>query len=92
MFPRSEMRFADIFPETVESEWVRYPSIYTSACNDSGVLEIDLVADYPAPPFTPQELQAGIAAGGGGNRLHWAEPFITNADLVRIVEMHSANR
>jgi len=93
MFSRSETRLVSSFPDTVDTEWVRYPSIYESRCDLGGSLEVDLVAGDPRePPFTPQELQEGIAAGGGGLSLHWGEPLMTVPDLVRIVETQSASR
>lgn len=93
MLSASVPQFEGVFPDTVETEWVRYPGIYESRCSEVGFLEVDLVADDPRePPFTPQQLQAGIFAESGDNNLHWGEPYMTVPDLVRIVEMQSANR
>jgi len=93
MFPSSVEEFEGVFPDTVETEWVRYPGIYESSCNEAGALEVDLVDGDPRePPFTPQELQEAIVASGSAANLHWGEPYMTVADLVRIVEMQSANR
>jgi hypothetical protein len=92
IYPRSETRLP--FPDTVETEWVSYPKIYESQCSDdTGGLEVDLVGNDPREePFTPHELQEGIVEAGGGESLHWVEPFLTVRDLVRLVETQSANR
>jgi hypothetical protein len=68
--------------------------LYEGQCSDvTRRIEIDVASAYPgAVPITPQEYQAVIVAGGGSDNLHWAEPFITNTDLVRIVEQQAQNR
>jgi len=85
------------FPDGVETEWVRYPNIYTSLCTDADadhVLEIDLSSEYPGEvPITPQELQnALVEVWGTLPDLHSAEYFIANTDLVRIVAQQIASR
>jgi hypothetical protein len=85
------------FPEGVDTEWVRYPNIYTSQCaeaDEQHVLLVDLASDYTGDvPITPQELQESLVEVWGANRnLHSAEYFIANTDLVRIVEQQIASR
>ena len=85
------------FPDDVDTEWVRYPSIYTSRCSGGegyrNVLEVDLAGDYTGEvPMTPQELQESVAENWGLNGLHLVEYFIANTDLVRIVEQQIASR
>lgn len=83
------------FPDVVDTEWVRYPNIYTSRCSEeTQVLEIDLVSEYTGQvPITPQDLQESLVDNWGLNRnLHLAEYFIANTDLVRIVEQQIASR
>jgi hypothetical protein len=88
------------FPDGVDTEWVRYPNIYTSECSGEegyrNVLEIDLASEYTGEvPMTPQELQKSLDENWGRGRiggLHLAEYFIANTDLVRIVEQQIASR
>jgi hypothetical protein len=95
-YPRSR-RFP--FLDTVDTEWVSYPNIYTSQCSDGSdyarALEIDLASEYTGEePFTPQELQAAIPNVGGarGQDLHVVETHIVITDLVQIVEQQIASR
>jgi hypothetical protein len=89
-YSRSSPNSQVLVPEGVETEWVGYANIYEGECSAvTHRIEVDVATGYPgAVPLTPQELQERI----GANSLHWAEPFITNADLVRIVETQSTNR
>jgi hypothetical protein len=85
------------FPDGVDTEWVRYPSIYTSVCSGgegyTNVLEIDLANEYTGEvPMTPQELQESVMENWGLNGLHLVEYFIANTELVRIVEQQIASR
>ncbi|MDH3655422.1 MAG: DUF3089 domain-containing protein [Myxococcales bacterium] len=86
------------FPEGVETEWVRYPNIYTSRCSEERrevfVWFVDLSSEYTGEvPITPQELQEALVEVWGANKnLHSAEYFIANTDLVRIVEQQIASR
>lgn len=95
-YPRSRRAFP--FLDTVDTEWVSYPNIYTSQCSDGThghALEIDLVTEDPREePFTPQELQAAIPNVGGvrGTDLHTSEAFIVMTDIVRIVEKQVQSR
>ena len=92
-------RYDDVipFPDGVDTEWVRYPSIYTSECSGGeayrNVLEVDLASEYTGEvPITPQELQESVMENWGLNGLHLVEYFIANTDLVRIVEQQIASR
>jgi len=86
------------FPDDVDTEWVRYPNIYTSGCSGGqgfrNVLEVDLASGYTGEvPMTPQDLQKSLADNWGlGPSLHLAEYFIANTDLVRIVGQQIASR
>jgi hypothetical protein len=94
------------FPDGVDTEWVRYPKVYTAQCSgeevdwcdnpfcSASVLEIQLANDYTGDvPITPKELQhALVEVWESLRRLHSAEYFIANADLVRIVEQQIASR
>jgi hypothetical protein len=92
MYPRTYDSLIP-FPDGVDTEWVRYPNIYTSQCsNTERHLEIGLSADYTGDvPITPLELQEAVVEVWGANsNLHSAEYFIANTDLVRIVEQQIA--
>ena len=97
VYPRT---FADMipFPEAVDTEWVSYPKLYTSSCADADefhVLLVDLASEYQGEvPITPQELQTALVEirGFANANLHGVEYFLTNADLVRIVEQQIASR
>jgi MFS family permease len=87
------------FPDGIDTEWVRYPDIYTSSCSENTapqahVLEIDLSSEYAGDvPITPQELQTALVEVWGCNpNLHCVEYFLANTDLVRIVEQQIASR
>jgi hypothetical protein len=86
------------FPDGVDTEWVRYPNIYTSRCSEEGgrehVLLVDLANEYTGEvPITPQELQdALVEVWGSLENLHSAEYFLANTDLVHIVEQQIAAR
>jgi pimeloyl-ACP methyl ester carboxylesterase len=88
------------FPDGVDTEWVRYPNIYTSGCSRGegfrNVLEVDLASEYTGEvPITPTELQKSLDENWGRGRisgLHLAEYFIANTNLVRIVEQQIASR
>jgi hypothetical protein len=84
------------FPDGVDTEWVRYPKIYTSQCADDEhhVLLVDLASDYSGEvPITPQELQTALVEVWGSFRnLHSAEYFLANTDLVWIVEQQISSR
>jgi hypothetical protein len=86
------------FPDTVDTQWVSYPEIYTSQCRGTDhlldVLLVDLADDYQGEvPITPQELQEALVEVRGASRnLHYVEYFLTNRDLVRIVEQQIASR
>jgi hypothetical protein len=87
------------FPDGVDTEWVRYPNIYTSGCSGGegyrNVLEVDVASDYPGEPITPQDLQESIGENWArrfGASLHLAEYFIANTDLVRILKQQIASR
>ena len=92
------------FPDGVDTEWVRYPKIYTAECPGeevdwcssyicSGALEIQLAPDYAGDvPATPKDLQdALVEVWETPRRLHSGEYFIANTDLVRIVEQQIAS-
>jgi hypothetical protein len=92
------------FPDGVDTEWVRYPKIFTAQCPGgdvdwctnggcSGVLEIQLANDYAGDvPITPKELQDALVEVWETLRgLHGGEYFIANTDLVRIVEQQIAS-
>ncbi len=82
------------FPDGVDTEWVRYPNIYTSQCSDTGRhLEIGLSDEYTGDvPITPLGLQEALVEVWGANaNLHSGEYFIANTDLVRIVEQQIAS-
>ena len=87
------------FPGDVETEWVRYPNIYTSQCRGSDSiwdqLVIDLADAYEGEvPITPQDLQNAAFEDFGYHwrNLHIMEPFLMTRDLVRIVQQQSATR
>ena len=82
------------FPDGVDTEWVRYPNIYTAQCSDDGFLEIQLSNDYTGDvPITPQELQQAFVDVWASRRyLHSGEYFLVNTDLVAIVEQQIASR
>jgi hypothetical protein len=87
------------FPSGVDTEWVRFPNIYTSRCaalsSFGDVFEIDLASEYQGDvPITPQELQTALQEVWEQTlpNLHSAESFIANTDLVRIVEEQIASR
>jgi hypothetical protein len=90
IYPRPAPNSEVFFPGEVETVWVSYTKMYEAQCSDvTRRLEIDLVNEYPGEvPVTPQEFQAAIGSG----TLHWAEPFITVTDLVRIVEQQAQSR
>jgi hypothetical protein len=93
MYPRRHENLIP-FPEGLDTEWVRYPNIYTAQCSEDGFLEIQLSDDYIGDvPITPQELQQALVDVWGTQRyLHSSEMFIANTDLVRIVEQQIASR
>ncbi|MDH3655425.1 MAG: DUF3089 domain-containing protein [Myxococcales bacterium] len=94
LYPRSSP-LALPFPDTVDTEWVRYPDVYKAQCSDeTHYLEVDVVSESAGEaPFTPQELQEAIVANGGQNNLHYGgETFTTMPDLVRILEQQIASR
>ena len=104
MYPRTYESLIP-FPDGVDTEWVRYPKIYTAQCPEeevdwcnsylcSGALEIQLAPDYTGDvPITPKGLQdALVEVWESPRRLHAAEYFIANADLLRIVEQQIASR
>jgi len=85
------------FPDAVDTEWVRYPNIYTSRCSGADeyhVLLIDLASEYTGEvPRTPQELQEALVEFRGSNQnLHYVEDYLTYTDLLRIVERQIASR
>jgi len=86
------------FPEDVDTEWVRYPNIYTSRCSGTDdwkdVLWIDLASEYTGEvPRTPLELQAALMEFRGAQaNLHYVEDYLTYADLLPIVEQQIASR
>lgn len=98
LFPRSSWNLGPHFPEGVDTEWVRYPNIYTSWCADADeehVLLVDLSPDYTGPvPMTPEDIQnIYVENGSDRNRnLHGVESYLTSTDLVRIVEERIASR
>ena len=92
------------FPDGVDTEWVRYPNIYTARCSAEetdwcnsfacgGALEIQVADDYTGDvPITPKELQdALVEVWETPRRLHSGEYFIANTDLVAIVEQQIAS-
>jgi hypothetical protein len=102
MYPRTIESLIP-FPDGVDTGWVRYPKIFTAQCPGedvewcttglcSGVLEIQLAGDIPGDaPITPKELQeALVEVWETPRRLHSAECFIANTDLVRVVEQQIA--
>jgi hypothetical protein len=105
MYPRTYESLIP-FPDGVDTEWVRYPKVYTAQCSgeevdwcdtwlcSASVLEIQLANDYTGDvPITPKELQdALVEVWQSIRRLHSAEYFIANADLVRIVEQQIGSR
>jgi hypothetical protein len=100
LYPRSFGPVMLPFPDDVGTEWVRYPSIYTSQCSDRGGLRdtllIDLSSEYTGQvPFTLQELQQELVEDWKwytlGN-LHIVEPFLAITDLVHMVEQQTASR
>jgi hypothetical protein len=91
------------FPGGVDTEWVRYPNIYTAQCSAKeadwcnsfacgGALEIQLADGYTGDvPITPKGLQDALVEVWESRRgLHSAEYFIANADLIPIVEQQIA--
>ena len=91
VFPRSSWNLGPVFPEGVDTEWVRYPKIYTSHCaepDEQHALLVDLSGDYTGEvPITPEGIQDIYAEGRELDRnLHGVETYIANSDLVRIVE------
>jgi hypothetical protein len=96
-YPRT---YGDVipFPKDVDTAWVSYPKIFTSQCSgadDFHVLLVDLATDYQGEvPTTPQELQDALVEvrGFANANLHGAEYFLTNANLVPIVEQQIASR
>jgi hypothetical protein len=82
------------FPSSVDTEWVSYPELHEAQCNVDvhpmlkvGRVEQDPRSDVP----TPQEIEElGEEFGSGG--LHWAETFMTAADLIRLVEAQVESR
>jgi hypothetical protein len=85
------------FPEGVDTEWVRYPNIYTSRCagaDEFHVLLIDLASEYTGEvPRTPQELQdALVEFRGAPHNLHFVEDYLVYTDLLHIVEQQIASR
>jgi hypothetical protein len=98
LFPRSSWNLGPRFPEGVDTEWVRYPNIYTSRCADADeqhVLLVDLAPDYTGPvPMTPEDIQDIYVENGSflSRNLHGVESYITSTDLVRIVEQRIASR
>jgi hypothetical protein len=85
------------FPDGVETEWVRYPNIYTSRCADADdfhILWIDLASEYTGQvPRTPPELQAALVEfRGAAQNLHYVEDYLTYADLLHIVQQQIASR
>lgn len=98
VFPRSSWNLGPRFPEGVDTEWVRYPNIYTSRCADADeqhVLLVDLAPDYSGPvPMTPEDIQDIYVENGSflNRNLHGVESYLTSTDLVRIVEQLIASR
>ena len=93
MYPRTYESLIP-FPDGVDTEWVRYPSIYTSQCSDTRHhLEIALSNEYTGDvPITPLKLQEALVEVRGANaNLHSAEYYIANTDLVAIVEQQIAS-
>ncbi len=94
-YPRT---YGDVipFPDEIDTEWVSYPQLYTSQCSeDFRVLEVDIASEYAGEvPITPQELQQALVdvRGFANANLHGAEYFLTNANLVPIVEQQIASR
>lgn len=74
------------FPEGVETYWIAYPGLYSTACERDGFLGID-TAPGRTTLFTPQIIQAVI----GPSTLHLADYNFAIADLMRIVETQAAN-
>jgi hypothetical protein len=98
MYPRTYEE-AIPFPEEVETAWVVYPELYTSACSAergfAHVLEIAVSSEYQGEvPITPQDLEEALmrVRGFTDSNLHGAEYFLTNANLVPIVEQQIASR
>lgn len=98
VYPRSSWNMGPFFPDGVDTEWVRYPNIYTSRCAESDeqhVLLVDLASDYTGEvPVTPEEIQDVYAAGGRASdrNLHGVESYLAGTDLVGIVEQQIASR
>jgi pimeloyl-ACP methyl ester carboxylesterase len=97
VLPRASPTLGSLFPEGVDTAWASYPNIYRSRCADADeqhVLLVDLATDGEVP-VTPEELQELSYAASGrafDRNLHGYETYITNADLVRIVEQQIASR
>ena len=97
VLPRSSPTLGSLFPEGVDTAWASYPNIYRSRCADADeqhVLLVDLATDGEVP-VTPEELQELSYAASGratDRNLHGYETYITNTDLVRIVEQQIASR
>jgi hypothetical protein len=96
VYPRSSPGLGGLFPEEVDTEWVRYTNIYTSRCADADelhVLLVDLASDYTGEvPMTPQDIQDVLAEKGAAPNLHPVEPYLAYADLLHIVEQQIASR
>jgi hypothetical protein len=96
VFPRSSTNLGDSFPDGVDTEWVRYPNIYTSQCADSDefhVQLVDLASDYTGEVLlTPQAIQDIYVANGNSANLHGVELYITQTDLVSVIEQQIASR
>jgi hypothetical protein len=96
VYPRASPGLGGLFPEEVDTEWVRYSNIYTSRCADADefhVLLVDLASGYTGEvPMTPQDIQEIFAKQGSNRNLHSVEPYLTYADLLRIVEQQIASR
>ena len=75
---------------------MRYPNIYTSQCADSDELHVqlvDLASDYTGEVLlTPQDIQDAYVARGGNANLHGVELYITQTDLVSVIEQQIASR
>jgi hypothetical protein len=95
VYPHASPALGGLFPEEVDTEWVRYSNIYTSRCADANehhVLLVDLSSDYTGEvPMTPQDIQETFAQQGSERNLHYVEPYLTYANLLRTVEQQIAS-
>jgi hypothetical protein len=69
------------FPAGVDTYWIAYPDLYSTACESDGFLGID-TAPGQFTVFTPQLIQSVI----GPTSLHLADYNFAIGDLLRIVE------